>query len=87
MKNIIREDLENLEEWYRFFTTQNNTEARGKLQAALDRLRYEIRMGSNIHLEYTTGMPEPMLMRVIQTEKDLERWIDSRFIRLGESLN
>jgi hypothetical protein len=84
MKNIIREDLENLEEWYRFYTTQHNIEARAKLVSALDRLRYEIRMGANVHLEYTTGMPEPMLMRVLQNEKDLERWVESRFIRLTE---
>jgi hypothetical protein len=35
-------------------------------------------------MEYRDGLPEPILMRILRNEKDLDRWVEQRFIRLGE---
>jgi hypothetical protein len=84
MKPIVRENLDVLEDLYRQFATRNDETARQSLDSSLNRLRYELRMGAIIHLQYEAGMEEPMLMRILESEKDLVRWAESRFVRMYE---
>jgi hypothetical protein len=76
--------LQPLEEDYRKLTAMGNLEAVARMKVLIETVRYELRMDAEVIFEYRDGLPEPMVMRILKTEKDLDRWVESRFIRLGE---
>jgi hypothetical protein len=41
-------------------------------------------MDLEVHMEYSDGMDAPLVMRILRTEKDLDRWVEQRFVRLME---
>lgn len=84
MNNIRRYDLQPLEDDYRSFTARGDRAAGLRLKNAVEALRYDLRMSLEVQLEYRDGMDEPMVMRILKTEKDLDRWIAQRFSRLEE---
>jgi hypothetical protein len=83
MSTPVRKDLAQLEDDYRLAFTRNDETALQRLKSAISTMRYELRMDATIQLEYPND-DEPLVMRIISTEKDLERWIGQRFIRLTE---
>ncbi|MCU0433313.1 MAG: hypothetical protein MUC87_07665 [Bacteroidia bacterium] len=83
MSTPIRHDLDQLEDDYRLAFTRNDEYALQRLKSAIATMRYELRMDNTIQLEYPNH-DEPLVMRIIQNEKDFDRWIDQRFIRLTE---
>ncbi|MFN8711211.1 MAG: hypothetical protein ACK5Z2_00060 [Bacteroidota bacterium] len=83
MSTPVRKDLAQLEDDYRLAFTRDDANALQRLKAAISSMRYELRMDATIQLEYPND-DEPLVMRIISTEKDLERWIGQRFIRLTE---
>lgn len=84
MSNIRRYDLQPLEDDYRKLTAQGDQEAGIRVKNAIQALRYDLRMSMEILMEYRDGMDEPMVMRIIKNEKDLDRWVSQRFSRLEE---
>ena len=48
-------------------------------------IRYDLRMDDEVVIEYRAGFDIPMVMRIIKTEKDLDRWLEQRFVRLSET--
>lgn len=84
MSEIRKYDLQDLETEYRKLTTQNDREAAARMRSMLALLRYDVNNETEVHMEYRDGLPEPILMRIIRTEKDLDRWVEQRFVRLGE---
>lgn len=84
MPEIRRYDLQPLEDDYRKLTAQGDTAAAMRLKTAIGLIRYDLRMGMEVVLEYRDGMDVPMVMRQIHNERDLDRWIAQRFIRLEE---
>lgn len=84
MSNIRRYDLQPLEDDYRKLTAQGDQEAGIRVKNAIQTLRYDLRMSMEILMEYRDGMDEPMVMRIIKNEKDLDRWVSQRFSRLEE---
>jgi hypothetical protein len=83
MSTPVRKDLAQLEDDYRLAFTRDDATALQRLKAAIETMRYELRMDTTIQLEYPND-DEPLVMRIISTEKDLERWIGQRFLRLTE---
>ena len=79
-----RYDLQPLEDEYRNFTAKGDISAVVRLRAMLANIRYDLRMDDDVIIEYRAGFDEPMVMRIIKTEKDLERWVEQRFVRLSE---
>ncbi|HTL81952.1 MAG TPA: hypothetical protein VL651_09625 [Bacteroidia bacterium] len=77
-------ELEPLEEDYRKLTTQNDKAAAARIFHFMRTIRYELQNKNEVVFEYRSGFPEPMVMRILKTEKDLDRWIETRFIRLAE---
>ncbi|MBI3509967.1 MAG: hypothetical protein HY064_04835 [Bacteroidetes bacterium] len=77
-------DLQPLEDDYRKLTALNEKESAARMHNVLESVRYELRMGAEIIFEYRDGMETPMIMRIIKNEKDLDRWIETRFARLAE---
>ncbi|MCA6363442.1 MAG: hypothetical protein IM638_10420 [Bacteroidetes bacterium] len=84
MATPVRKDLAQLEDDYRQAFTRNDAGALQRLQAAISTMRYELRMDNTLQLEYPNPDDEPLVMRIIQNEKDLDRWLGQRFIRLTE---
>jgi hypothetical protein len=84
MSATIRHDLNRLEDDYRLAFTRNDAGALQRLQAAISTMRYELRMDNILQLEYPNPDNEPLVMRIIQNEKDFDRWLGQRFIRLTE---
>ena len=84
MSNIRRYDLQPLEDDYRKLTAQGDLEAGIRVKNVIQALRYDLRMSLEILMEYRDGMEEPMVMRILKTEKDLDRWVSQRFSRLEE---
>jgi hypothetical protein len=84
MNPIRRYDLQPLEDEYRKLTAQGNIEAVQKLRSMIENIRYDLRMDSEVMMEYRIGFEEPMIMRILRSEKDLDRWVEQRFIRLSE---
>lgn len=84
MNPIRRYDLQPLEDEYRKLTAQGNIEAVQKLRSMIENIRYDLRMDSEVMMEYRSGFEEPMIMRILRSEKDLDRWVEQRFIRLAE---
>jgi hypothetical protein len=80
----IRYDLQPLEELYRDATARGKRESAAKLRQSLEEFRYELRLGRTLLLEYRQVDDEPLIMRQIFSEADLDRWIGTRFPRLGE---
>lgn len=84
MSNIRRYDLQPLEDDYRKLTALGDSDAGNRLMNILRAVRYDLRMSLEVLMEYRDGMDEPMVMRILKTEKDLDRWISQRFGRLEE---
>lgn len=73
-----------LETEYRRLTTNGDMGALEKMRSIIAMLRYDVNNETVVHMEYRDGLPEPILMRIIHTEKDLDRWVEQRFMRLQE---
>ena len=84
MNEIRRYDLQPLEDDYRQLTTSGNVDSLERIRKILGTVRYELRMDMEIVFEYRNDIENPMVMRVLKTEKDLDRWLESRFVRLEE---
>ncbi len=84
MSEVHRYDLQPLEDDYRSLTALDDKSAAERLKNFLETVRYELKMDIEIIFEYRHDAEEPMVMRVLKTEKDLDRWVESRFIRLSE---
>ena len=84
MSETRKYDLQPLEDDYRKLTALGNKDAAERVKNFLETVRYELRMHSEVIFEYRDGMEEPMIMRILKNEKDLDRWIESRFARLKE---
>lgn len=81
---IHRYDLQPLEDDYRSLTALDDKNAAERLKNFLETVRYELRMDTEVIFEYRHDADEPMVMRILKNEKDLDRWIESRFMRLAE---
>ncbi|GAB4150490.1 MAG: hypothetical protein Fur0041_23080 [Bacteroidia bacterium] len=77
-------DLSEIEDLYRKYAAKDDQESFQKMQSILNAIRYDLRMDIPVQLEYREGLDEPMVMRKLSNERDLERWIDQRFIRFRE---
>jgi hypothetical protein len=84
MSEIHRYDLQELENNYRDMTARNDMAAASRMKNLIAIIRYDLRMGLHVLLEYRDGMDQPMVMRQLLHEKDLDRWISQRFMRLEE---
>ena len=84
MNPTRRYDLQPLEDEYRKLTAQRDRYAVQKLRALIETIRYDLRMDAEVIMEYRDGCDEPMVMRILRNEKDLDRWVEQRFIRLAE---
>lgn len=84
MSNIRRYDLQPLEDDYRKLTALGDLAAGIRVKNVIQALRYDLRMSLEVLMEYRDGMDEPMVMRILKTEKDLDRWVSQRFSRLEE---
>ena len=81
---IHRYDLQPLEDDYRSLTAMDDRNAAERLKNFLETVRYELKMDIEVIFEYRHDADEPMIMRILKNEKDLDRWIESRFMRLAE---
>ena len=81
---IRRYDLEELESEYRKLTTRGDQEAIGKMNSIIALIRYDLNNDSEVYMEYRTGLEMPIVMRILRNEKDLDRWVEQRFVRLRE---
>ncbi|CAN5173159.1 hypothetical protein BH09BAC5_BH09BAC5_21150 [soil metagenome] len=79
-------DLQPLEDDYRSLTALDDHSAATRLKDFLATVRYELKMDIEIIFEYRHDAQEPMVMRILKTEKDLDRWIEARFMRLADFL-
>jgi hypothetical protein len=79
-----RYDLQPLEDEYRNFTGKGDFSALSRLNNLLATIRYDLRMDDDVIIEYRSGFDEPMVMRIIKNEKDFDRWVEQRFVRLSE---
>jgi hypothetical protein len=79
-----RYDLEEVELDYRKLTAQGEKAAAIRIKSFLNGVRYDLRMDSEVILEYRQGFDEPMVMRILRTEEDLDRFVQQRFNRLDE---
>jgi hypothetical protein len=84
MTEIRRYDLQTLEDDYRKLTALGNQDAGERIKNFLATVRYELRMDMEVIFEYRNDENNPMVMRILKTEKDLERWIEAKFTRLEE---
>ncbi|HEU4717262.1 MAG TPA: hypothetical protein VFU15_05495 [Bacteroidia bacterium] len=84
MAEVKRYELAPLEAEYRSLTTGSDRDAASRMRNFFGVLRYDLRMGFEVVMEYREGMDEPMTMRILRSEKDLDRWIEHRFARLQE---
>jgi hypothetical protein len=82
-----RYELEELEGDYRKLTALGDRNAAGRIHGMIESFRYDLRMEAEVVLEYRHGLDEPLIMRVLRTEKDLDRWLAQRFPRLEEFYN
>jgi hypothetical protein len=73
-----------LEGHYRTLTTTGDRDAVQRMRSIIANIRYDLSNGSEVIMEYRDGMDVPMLMRILRNEKDLDRWVEQRFIRLSE---
>lgn len=77
-------DLQELEGHYRKLTTTGDREAVQRMRSIIANIRYDLSNGSEVIMEYRDGMDVPMVMRILRNEKDLDRWVEQRFVRLSE---
>jgi hypothetical protein len=84
MQETRRYDLQELETDYREMTARNDLSAKARVKSIIATIRYDLRMGIQVIMEYRDGFDEPMIMRQLEQERDLDRWISQRFIRLEE---
>lgn len=80
-----RYDLQPLEDEYRNFAANGDVSAAERLKKMIDSIRYELRMDDEVIVEYRSGFDEPMVMRILKNEKDLDKWVEQRFTRLSET--
>ena len=80
-----RYDLQPFEDEYRTFAANGDISASERLKKMLDSIRYELRMDDDVIVEYRSGFDEPMVMRILKNEKDLDKWAEQRFTRLSEA--
>lgn len=81
---IRKYDLQVLESEYRKLNANGDIGALEKMRSIIAMLRYDVNNETIVHMEYRDGLPEPILMRIIYNEKDLDRWVEQRFVRLSE---
>ena len=84
MPELRKYDLEPLESDYRKLTAQGDRSAAARMKSLLDSIRYDLRMEFEVQMEYRDGFETPMVMRILHNERDLDRWVAQRFIRLEE---
>lgn len=84
MPETRKYNLEELEAEYRKLTTQGDRSALEKMRSIIAAIRYDLSMNTEVVMEYRDGMDSPLVMRILRNEKDLERWVEQRFIRLAE---
>lgn len=84
MNPIRKYELQDLETEYRKLTTQGDREAAARMRSIIALLRYDLTNETEVHMEYRDGLQEPILMRIMRNEKDLDRWVEQRFVRLSE---
>jgi hypothetical protein len=77
--NVQYIDLNELEETYRLWATRSDVEAEKHFLSKITQFEYEARMGNELIFRYTSGLDEPLVMRVVKNEKDLERFLKQRF--------
>lgn len=77
-------DLEELEHHYRTLTAKSDGEAVQRIRTILASIRYDLSNNEEVIMEYRSGFDSPMVMRILRNEKDLDRWVEQRFTRLGE---
>ena len=77
--NVQNIDLNELEETYRQWATRGDTQAEKLFLSKITQFEYEARMGNELVFRYTSGLEEPLVMRVVKNEKDLERFLKQRF--------
>lgn len=80
-----RYDLQPLEDEYRNFAANGDVSAAERLKKMIASIRYELRMDDDVIVEYRSGFDEPMVMRILKNEKDLDKWVEQRFTRLSET--
>ncbi len=80
-----RYDLQPFEDEYRNFSANGDVSAAERLKKMIDSIRYELRMDDDVIVEYRSGFDEPMVMRILKNEKDLDKWVEQRFTRLSEA--
>lgn len=84
MADVRRYDLQPLEDDYRKLTALGNRDAAERIKNFFGTVRYELRMDMEVIFEYRNEVDNPMIMRILKNEKDLDRWIEARFMRLAE---
>lgn len=84
MNEVHRYDLQPLEDDYRKLTALGQADAAERMKVMIESIRYELRMDAEVIFEYRNGEDEPIIMRILKSEKDLDRWVESRFIRLAD---
>jgi hypothetical protein len=77
--NVQHIDLNELEETYRLWATRGDAEAQKLFLSKITQFEYEARMGNELIFRYTSGLEEPLVMRVVKNDKDLERFLKQRF--------
>ena len=84
MPGTKKYELELLEDEYRELTTNSNLDSAARMRTILAHIRYDLANELEVHMQYQQGLDEPILMRILRTEKDLDRWVEQRFVRLSE---
>lgn len=69
MIEIRRYDLQPLEDDYRQLTAMGNLDAVARIKVLFATVRYELRMDAEVIFEYRDGLDEPMVMRILKSEK------------------
>lgn len=84
MPETRKYDLEELEFQYRNLTAKGDREAAIRIRSIIANIRYDLANDNEVVMEYRSGFDTPMIMRILRNEKDLDRWVEQRFVRLAE---
>lgn len=84
MAGTRKYDLNELETFYRRLTADGDRDAGARMRSMLASIRYDLSNETEVIMEYREGMQPAMVMRILRNEKDLDRWVEQRFIRLKE---
>lgn len=87
MAQTRKYDLSELEAEYRKLTTNGDVDAANRMKSILANIRYDLANNTEVVMEYREGMEPALIMRILRTEKDLDRWVGQRFIRLSEFIS